>query len=201
MGQYYKPCSLDRMEALYSHDYGSGLKMMEHSYIGNNFVGAVEQMLTRNGRWHKNRFVWAGDYMPSGKFLDKTLPDGTELVGDANVYSMAKDIKPKGHKSERTFSYPTKEVACKMPKKGRYLVNHTKQVSIDMSQYKPSNPESDIWSIHPLPLLTSCGNGQGGGDYSGSNMELVGSWAGDVISYENEPTYELISPPRFKEGR
>ena len=33
------------------------------------------------------------------------------------------------------------------------------------------------WQIHPLPLLTAEGNGRGGGDYHGTNMEMVGAWA------------------------
>jgi hypothetical protein len=39
-------------------------------------------------------------------------------------------------------------------------------------------------SIHPLPLLICEGNGRGGGDYDGSNYDLCGTWARDVISME-----------------
>ena len=31
--------------------------------------------------------------------------------------------------------------------------------------------------LHPLPLLTCIGNGKGGGDYHGTSMERIGSWA------------------------
>jgi hypothetical protein len=37
-------------------------------------------------------------------------------------------------------------------------------------------------SIHPLPLLTAEGNGNGGGDYYGENKNMVGIWARDIIS-------------------
>ena len=40
--------------------------------------------------------------------------------------------------------------------------------------------------LHPLSLLTAEGNGRGGGDYNGPNMDMVGTWARDVISMENE---------------
>jgi hypothetical protein len=40
--------------------------------------------------------------------------------------------------------------------------------------------------LHPLSLLTAEGNGAGGGDYRGSNEIIVGSWARDVISIDEE---------------
>jgi hypothetical protein len=42
------------------------------------------------------------------------------------------------------------------------------------------------WKIHPLSILTSSGNGRGGGDYRNDDDTNVGSWAGDVISSEYE---------------
>ena len=54
------------MEHVSSYDYGNGAKLMEHSYIGNNFVEAVEFLLINDGedkgRWADSRIVWAGDY-------------------------------------------------------------------------------------------------------------------------------------------
>lgn len=44
MGQYYMPTLISQdgtIHSLYSHFYGNGLKLMEHSYIGNDFVNAV----------------------------------------------------------------------------------------------------------------------------------------------------------------
>ena len=59
-----------------------------------------------------------------------------------------------------------------------YIVNHTKKEYIDKGAIKGI--------IHPLPLLTSEGNGAGGGDYRGDNEYLCGSWARDMISMEYE---------------
>lgn len=52
MGQYYRPvCILDdRLESISSYDYDNGAKLMEHSYIGNNFVEAAEFLLLPGGR-------------------------------------------------------------------------------------------------------------------------------------------------------
>ena len=45
----------------------------------------------------------------------------------------------------------------------------------------------EIWEVtHPLPILTAVGNGDNGGDYHGNHQELVGTWADDVISSEDE---------------
>jgi hypothetical protein len=63
-----------------------------------------------------------------------------------------------------------------------YIVNHTKKVYVKKTD-----------GLHPLSLLTAEGNGRGGGDYNGPNMDMVGTWARDVISMENEaPDYTLV---------
>jgi hypothetical protein len=64
-----------------------------------------------------------------------------------------------------------------------YIVNHTKRVYVKKGT-----------GVHPLPILTAEGNGRGSGDYEGQNMDLVGTWARDVISMENEaPDYTLVA--------
>ena len=58
----------------------------------------------------------------------------------------------------------------------KYIVNHTKKMYIDKTKIENE--------IHPLPLLISEGNGNGGGDYYGNNQDLCGTWARNVISME-----------------
>ena len=69
-----------------------------------------------------------------------------------------------------------------------FLVNHTKKQYVDMTK---------VQDIHPLPLLTSSGNGRGKGDYEGE-QNFVGSWAGDVLSVERsipvQEHYQEIIP-------
>ena len=158
MGQYYFPVSMDKEESVYSWDYASGLKLMEHSWLLNDFVGAVESLLIKGGRWYKNKIVWAGDYA-DGELAAEPDENGRH----PNLYHLfhEKNIKPKATVVDEMI-----------------LVNHTKKEFVD----KTKVPEdSDDWRIHPLPLLTCEGNGRGGGDYQG-NSNLVGSWARDVIS-------------------
>ena len=103
MGQYYKPTSVDNMESLYSHDYGNMSKLMEHSYINNDFVEIAEYLLSPKGNWHKHSFVWAGDY-------------ADEELSGKNLYELAKDIQLK--------NYPEGS-------SGRYIINHTKKEYVD----------------------------------------------------------------------
>ena len=58
---------------------------MEHSYIGNSFVEAVEFLLIddgegNKGRWSGNKIVWAGDYADD------------EPNEDFNLYSLAEEV-------------------------------------------------------------------------------------------------------------
>ena len=169
MGQYYKPTSVDKMESLYSHDYGSMSKLMEHSYIGNDFVSIAESLLSPEGRWYKHVFVWAGDYADE------------EPSGD-NLYMSAKEVKLKGDEFYDRKSF-------------RYIINHTNEEYVD-KDIVPEDEEG--WKVHPLPLLTCEGNGRGGGDYRKEN-DCIGAWARNRISIENsipEGYTELI--PNFE---
>ena len=38
------------------------------------------------------------------------------------------------------------------------------------------------WPICPFAVLTAIGNGRGGGDYDGIEMDMVGAWAWDEIA-------------------
>ena len=193
MGQYFKPIILgekpkdgenETVKAwMYSHSYDNGLKLMEHSYQGNNFVSTFEKELTRRGNHYKSRVVWAGDYAEEEPGL-KIIEEGKEH--DANLYSLCNDeneIKPKVAKTDE---YP-------------FIVNHTKKQFVDKNKV----PEIQDWEgvkIHPLPLLTSEGNGQGGGDFRGEDEnQIIGSWARDVISIEKESPLVMIGTTDYTE--
>jgi len=208
------------MEYLYSHNFDNGLKLMESSYIGNNFMEVVERLLSPNGAWHWCRLVWAGDYMDEGLFLPENAPkfkddDGKEhdfnLYGYVNEYG--KNAVDGADKLDKINDWEAKRKKAKkltqkwlksLPKAGRYLVNHTKQVCLDLQAEKGTGEkwnggETEV-VVHPMSLLTCSGNGRGSGDYHGYKEELVGSWAGDVISIEHESMYKLLDPICFQEG-
>ena len=201
MGQYYKAVILgtiakNEIESFVcGRDYNNGIKLMEHSWIGNDVVARIEAEILNKPK----RIVWAGDY------ADADMNEYDELFhkdsdGDGiNLYCLCKD--------ELKLS----KLACKRIAKYRYLVNHDKKEFVDL--YYSKLPISDTYTtekgkvikyvVHPLPLLTCEGNGRGGGDYRSSNGEkYIGAWARDLISLETE----IINPedlteikPNFKE--
>jgi len=175
MGQYYKPIFLGepingqhQINAfMISHDYNSGLKLMEHSWLRNDFVQTFEKQLSRRGQFYKSRVVWAGDYAPNEPETEINLYSLCDNEYNNHFYHSDKKIQPK---VSRTKDY-------------NFIVNHTKKLFVDKSKV----PNVNGWAIHPLPLLTCEGNGLGGGDFRGDDKnEIVGSWARDVISVEKE---------------
>lgn len=189
MGQYYKPVILaDNKKTVkawvYSHDIkytfkradgteiecGNGLKLMEHSYIGNEFVSAFESLIKNNPQ----RVMWGGDYADLCKGL-KT-----------NTYDRCTD-KNKVLPTDRPNARET-----------RYVVNHSKKEFVD--KYKVAEIKDWKGAkIHPLPLLTCEGNGRGGGDFRGEN-KYIGTWARDIISVESKkPQGYTEIVPNFNE--
>jgi len=195
MGQYYHPINIDTQEFIYSHDFGNGLKLMEHSYMQNNFVQAVVKLLSPKGQWHKSRFVWAGDYMDGALFCPEGTPKKDKDNYDITLYS----IVEKNVVEENSTAFLET-----LPKAGSYLTNHTKKICLNLKKEDAEGVKWDeeAWTIHPLPLLTCSGNGRGGGDYHGNHMGIVGCWAGDVISveYKKIDGYKLVAPVGFIEG-
>ena len=177
MGQYYKPVLVTddgAVKSAYSHDYDSGLKLMEHSWVGNDFVNAVLGVLDQTPQ----RLAWVGDYALSvveeycnygGGFI--TSRDEFEkyyqMVWGEEPYTLIDKQGP-------VYKLNKNDADC-------FVVNLTKGCYIDMKQYVLENTH-DGWCINPVPLLTSIGNGQGGGDYRGYDEDYdVGSWAFDKI--------------------
>lgn len=161
MGQYYYPIILSAdgkiVVWMCAHNYQNGLKLMEHSFLTNQFVSTFEFGLSPEGGHHKSRVVWAGDYADNEPDQEK------------NLYQQC---------TEYTMILPH----IKDTEMYRFIVNHTKKLFVDKSKV-PKNQYG--YRLHPLPLLTCEGNGRGGGDYR-NNVPLIGSWARHVISVEVE---------------
>lgn len=199
MGQYYQPCSLTSNKQnvksyVYSHHItsrykgydgkmhtsGQGLKLMEHSYLKNKMMLCVEALLIEGGEWHKTPIVWAGDY-------------SDHVRNEMNYYDMCDSTDEGEHVARELIPKP---LTAKQQKEFQFIVNHTKKEFVD----KKKVPNVDGWQIHPLSLLTSSGNGRGGGDFRGDN-DFVGTWAADVISVEKEiPADFKEIVPNFKES-
>lgn len=177
MGQYFRPVIIDKknskkvVASLYAHSYNNGLKLMEHSYVGNNFVNAFTTLINdENGKYKGYPMAWAGDY-------------SDEVVGDKNYYYIA---------LEQGTDENVKDLKAN---EYRYFINKTKKEFVDIEDC--SKVEDMI--VHPLPILTCLGNGRSH-DYvpKEEDKEYIGSWATDVIvssnKCPNEKTYKRIKP-------
>lgn len=198
MGQYYVAVILDEDNTptyvTRSWDFNNGAKLMEHSWLKNEFVAAVETLLVAEA---PRRVVWAGDYADPEPFdrpnlytqadeLEPYRPDVAGLgqqIGWRNgkaVYEIDPEIKANAWPViiPRTEAYP-------------FLVNWDKKLYVDKRNV-PADAEG--WIVHPLPLLTVEGNGRGGGDYDGEE-DIVGSWARDHISLATHAPHGFTELP------
>lgn len=191
MGQYYKPVNLDRRKFLDSHDFSNGLKLMEHSWLRNDFVGYVAMKLANE--WKGDTLIWAGDYGDVEKFVPSV---------QVPLYQIASDLFIQQKPTEEEINELELDNIDKFNEEYPYLVNYDNKQFVDTRNC----PNDDGWIVHPLPLLVSDGNGRGGGDYRPLNEldeKHVGLWAGDSIGVEKKDTdmtaYTEIKPDFIEE--
>lgn len=173
MGQYYRGAILRKdykeseenpvIFALCPYEVGNnGAKLLEHSYIGNHYVGAyMRQLSDTDGQYFNHPFVWAGDY-------------ADDIKKDVSVYHKATEI-------EDDFKKYINENIDEFGKEYKYIVNFTKNEYVVVPSINLK-----VWEMHPLPLLTAFGNGRGGGDYyEKEGLDNIGRWAFDNIGVTN----------------
>lgn len=190
MGQYYLPViipdGLGDVKVFEAHHYDNGLKLMEHSWMGNGFVDAVLAELARSAAPYK-RLIWLGDYAayhvePEDECAPGLIdhnPDAKEIISEEMFKSL---MRLHGREGEQ-YAVPPSSFGS-VPHSYRYVLNYTKKEYIDLEEHcKIMNREfkCDDWVPHPIPLLCAVGNGNGGGDYFGEHADAVGRWAGDVL--------------------
>lgn len=186
MGQYYTPLVIGQeseMHTLCSHKFDNGLKLMEHSWIGNSFVNAVYALI------HDCpcKIVWMGDYADD---MAEEFAEQAGGEGEFNrMYAIAWNDQDKNMLRPDYFSGINLIDFITLETKEGYLINHDKKQYLPLQEYIKENgyqdgsSSDDIWCVNPLSLLTACGNGQGGGDYRGVNSDDVGCWAFNTLEY------------------
>jgi hypothetical protein len=114
MGQYYKVIILGEKN-IDTHEIirvfinpWCGIKLLEHSYINNDFVNAIEYLLSPEGMFYKSRIVWAGDYADLENGLNTNLNSMTDKC-------MSKEFIP----------------STLISKEYKYIINHTKKEYVD----------------------------------------------------------------------
>lgn len=196
MGQYYKATFLDKNAdvtandwnpikfQLSPYDFNNGAKLMEHSWVNDSYVQAVEYLLSKDKEG--TRFVWCGDYAENFNGLNCNLYDfGRKDACKEGLAQLFKDGVLIGYRGLVGNS----AYHIENPKHYKYVINHTKGLYVVIPK---QNEHYNV--IHPLPLLTAESNGLGGGDYFAENdANLVGSWKYDRISVGDE------IPSGFKE--
>lgn len=180
MGHYYQTLLVfeDGLEeCVDANQYDNGVKLMEHSWVGNSFVNAVLGAIENNSA----RVAWIGDYAVDGMPDDWSAGSGfiTCKKQFQNYYDRL------WHDKIKLLPKAKKQYDLNMDSTDCYIVNKTKQVYIDLEKYIVENSRQrfgSTWAINPLPLLTAIGNGNGGGDFFGLlGKEDVGTWAFDEI--------------------
>lgn len=151
---------------------GIGLKLMEHSYVGNLLCRAAEHLLANE--YAGCPIVWAGDY-GDNVFINPR--------SDEDEKTSAYDLSTEGLEEKTYDALPARKVYNRYH---RYIINHDTHEYVEIP--KRSKKE---YRVHPLPLLTCNGNGRGGGDYritdgTASYEEYIGKWCGHHLSVANE---------------
>lgn len=173
MGQYYSVVINDKKkgERVFQPDM---LKLMEHAYTDDRIAQTVTYEL-RNPVC----VAWVGDY------ADDATDNPVLLTYWETAWKDDKRDEPEG--------YDTFEDK-------KFVVNYDKKEYMDIAEYM-SKCKDKKWNctIFPVAILTSVGNGLGGGDFypdDSSTKELIGAWAGDLLQITDEVPegFKKISP-------
>lgn len=207
MGQYYSPVLVQgKTIKCFGNTTGTvlengkveydwnGLKLTEHSWIGNSLVNGVAQRIYNR----RGRLAWVGDYTGQvDKFKDNVFgsdnvqcPIPTDYLygcsdeegNDLKEYNGYRIQRPKIIYDEKKFNLTHK-----------FYINFTRKEYIDLDEYIARSTMQDDWAgwcQNPVSLMTATSNGLGGGDYymDAIGAEYVGRWAYDeVMISDDEP--------------
>jgi len=181
MGQYYRPTIVTpdgRILLLDPYDFNNGAKLTEHSWIGNDLVNAASSLILNSPK----QVAWIGDYSNDDyEICDEEYTKVYSFNQFINYYDAAWGENPKVI-SHKLFSKPDLTMLDYGNTNWR-LINHDKHIYINLDVFTIENTTRgglwDGWCMNPLPLLTACGNGRGGGDYGEDYVGYanIGSWA------------------------
>ena len=188
MGQYYKTGFIDKEGNLFvlnPFHYGNGCKLLEHAYYDHDYMNIVTRILYNNPM----RVCWMGDY--AYQFDGSLYEQKEDLSFIESIFNKmwreddgdsVSGIRPSEDNAKIQFGL--------MQRWPRYLVNYTLKRFVDLDTLD-STIDDYGEALHPLCLLTACGNGRGGGDYYGNDSRKVGSWAFDLIVFLDEVPEEF----------
>lgn len=190
MGQYYRPVIVTENKTHIfknwlrtidgTSDY-QGAKITEHSWIGNHWVDSVLSRLYNK----QARVMWVGDYTERKPVI--SADDTVTPISAVEYYNTSQAaLARQGINATIHGSVKQRKTDYKWDDK--FIVNLSRKEYLNMHEYilRSTSTATDWegWCIHPLPLLTSTGGDQGGGDYHSSFIDAyyVGRWAFDLIT-------------------
>lgn len=192
MGQYFMPYvkkenSVKVFENKVDGEF-QGLKLMEHSYWRNGYVGNVINEIY----YSKARVCWVGDYYDEDNYSQVNCDSATtKEIGDL-VWTGKVELTPCTKANKRSLA------DC-------LLVNHTKKLFINCNEYYERNKWFEEWQgkkypwcVSPLPLLTCSGN-HSGGSYYGINQDKCGTWFNDLLEVVDDYDQEELLQNGYQE--
>lgn len=174
-----------------------GVKILEHSWWNNDLVrGVVGRLYNKPGR-----VAWVGDYTED-IMKEIVSNDGTkapmapielysgyvyarnskgEFATDDNGYKIELESEPLPDGVKRYKGLVKYNPNFNL--NGKVVINNSRKEYLICDTYYKRSVDNDGWCIHPIPLLTSTGGDQGGGDYHSNHIDAhkVGRWAYDEI--------------------
>ena len=190
MGQYYEVINITKKEQIENNN--CGWKLMEFSYVDNPKTDQLWKALSNE--WKNDTVLVCGDYYSSDD--------------DANCNPCAAEMERlAGVEPGCLCNYADenyKECDFDTSKVPNYAINpNTKQYvnrnHVRLNNWYTEGNEKKATTygfyIDPLSLLLTAGNGQGGGDYKGNNIDLVGSWVKD-----NQAVYTVYNKSEIPAG-
>jgi hypothetical protein len=161
-----------------SHGFRVGLKLMEHSYLDNPYCNFILGMVYQSPQ----PLVWLQEYHKAEESEDDEKKETTTSLTWEAVEECPVIVAVANVCAGNDF----------------YVLNHTKEVYIDMAELsalyaaahaakKPAEESEIRWNhaenrfapVHPVPLLC---NSETSGDFYGDEDDRRSSWCGDVIS-------------------
>ena len=147
-----------------THAIGNGLKLMEHSYLDNDYCKHIISLLHNN----PSKLIWLCDYHEPDDITKHTW----ETTQENDSYKALDDFEDNDY----------------------WIINHTKKLYIDIKKLYEIyfTNSADSWYIHPIPLLcNSDTQALGGGDYGPEDSRRA-TWCEDIISTEFPQKDNLI---------
>ena len=183
MGQYFKAV-VERDDKVTVYGPRGFMKLTEHSWISNEFTDTVLKDISDNG---PARIAWIGDYADHESFCPSGMDEKEYMERYGAAWDHAETVTGAiGQSKPVEYIRISFDDDCDIRFKAKdlmdyCLVNLTKGRYMSLGDYIGYDTAMRRVSLFPLSILTAVGNGEGGGDYFGSCMESVGSWAFDEI--------------------